>query len=377
MPAHGHVLRKVYVEPTNACNLACRTCVRHAWEEPEGFMAWATYEAVVAGLPDPRAGGQDDAPATVAFMGLGEPLLHPRFVDMVRMAKARGSRVEVTTNALLLDDGTAAGLLDAGLDQLVVSIDGATAESFGRVRAGASLERVLANVRRLHDGRGPNYGPGTRIGVEFVAMRSNVAELPGLGRLAAQLGATFIIVSNVVAYTPELLGETLYDRGAALLGGAETTAAPRWMLPAFDWDEALGTAVGAALTRSGPVSFFGSGAETSRDHCPFVEADACAVAWHGGVSPCPALLHTYTCFVRGREKRMVRCEVGRLPDSSLATIWGSQEYVAFRERVRRFDFPPCADCGCELAGSNEEDCFGNPHPTCGDCLWARGIVRCA
>ena len=360
--------RKVYVEPTNACNLACATCVRHSWDEPEGFMEWATFRAVADGL---EPGG------TVAFMGLGEPLLHPRFPEMVRLAKERGLRAEVTTNALLLDDAMAAALLAVGLDQLVVSIDGANAEAFGRVRSGASLERVVENVRRLHDARGPNYGPGTQIGVEFVAMRSNVDELPGLGRLAAQLGATFIIVSNVLAYTEDLVGETLYDHNAGSLSGAVTTAAPRWRLPAFDWDRQLGAALGEALARSGPVAFFGADPEATRSHCPFVEADACAVAWHGGVSPCPPLLHTYSCFVRGREKRMLRGEVGRLPDEELAAIWAKPDYASFRDRVRRFDFPPCTDCGCELAESNEEDCLGNPHPTCGDCLWARGVVRCA
>jgi MoaA/NifB/PqqE/SkfB family radical SAM enzyme len=359
---------KVYVEPTNACNLACATCVRHSWDEPEGFMEWPTFEAVVDGL---------EAGATVAFMGLGEPLLHPRFLEMVRLAKQRGLRAEVTTNALLLDQAMAAGLLEASLDQLVVSIDGASAEAFGRVRSGASLERVVENVRRLHDARGPNYGPSVQIGVEFVAMRSNIGELPGLGRLAAQLGATFIIVSNVLAYTPDLLAETLYDHRASSLSGAATTAAPRWRLPAFDWDGQLGAALGEALTRSGPVSFFGADPEATRSRCPFVEADACAVAWHGGVSPCPPLLHSYTCFVRGREKRMLRWEIGRLPEETLAGIWAKPEYVAFRDRVRRFDFPPCTDCACELAETNEEDCLGNPHPTCGDCLWARGVVRCA
>jgi MoaA/NifB/PqqE/SkfB family radical SAM enzyme len=359
---------KVYVEPTNACNLACATCVRHSWDEPEGFMAWPTFEAVVDGL---------GASGTVAFMGLGEPLLHPRFLDMVRLAKECGLRAEVTTNALLLHDAMAAGLLAAGLDQLVVSIDGANAEAFGRVRSGASLEQVTENVRRLHDAKGPNYGPSIRIGVEFVAMRSNVGELPGLGRLAAQLGATFIIVSNVLAYTPDLLAETLYDHHASSLSGAVTTAAPRWRLPAFDWDRQLGAALGEALTRSGPVSFFGADPEATRSRCPFVEADACAVAWHGGVSPCPPLLHTYTCFVRGREKRMLRWEAGRLPVATLAAVWAKPDYTALRDRVRRFDFPPCTDCGCELAESNEEDCLGNPHPTCGDCLWARGVVRCA
>lgn len=359
---------KVYVEPTNACNLACATCVRHSWDEPEGFMSWPTFEAVVDGL---GAGG------TVAFMGLGEPLLHPRFLDMVRLAKERGLRTEVTTNALLLDDVMATGLLGAGLGQLVVSIDGANAEAFGRVRSGASLERVIENVRRLHDRKGPSYGPSLRIGVEFVAMRSNIGELPGLGRLAAQLGATFIIVSNVLAYTPDLLVETLYDHHASSLSGAVTTAAPRWRLPAFDWDRQLGASLGEALTRSGPVSFFGADPEATRSHCPFVEADACAVAWHGGVSPCPPLLHTYTCFVRGRAKRMLRWEAGHLPDETLAAVWVKPDYTAFRDRVRRFDFPPCTDCACELAETNEDDCLGNPHPTCGDCLWARGVVRCA
>jgi MoaA/NifB/PqqE/SkfB family radical SAM enzyme len=374
-------LRKVYVEPTNACNLACTTCVRHAWDEPEGFMAWETFEAIVDGLAegpaDGPAGTTAGEPGTVAFMGLGEPLLHPHILDMVRLAKRRDLRAEVTTNALLLDERMAAGFLAAGLDQLVVSIDGASAAAFGRVRSGASLERVVENVRRLHDAQGPNYGPGTRIGVEFVAMRSNVGELPGLGRLAAQLGATFIVVTNVLAYTPELRAETLYDHRASSLSGAETSAAPRWQLPALDWDEEVGAALGEALTRSGPVSFFGADPEDTRSRCPFVQAGACAVAWHGGVSPCPPLLHTYTCFVRGREKRMTRWEVGRLPDEPLAAIWAKPDYTAFRDRVRSFDFPPCTDCGCELAEANEEDCLGNPHPTCGDCLWARGIVRCA
>jgi MoaA/NifB/PqqE/SkfB family radical SAM enzyme len=309
-------------------------------------------------------------------MGLGEPLLHPRFPDMVRAAKARGLRAEVTTNALLLDDAMAVGLLEAGLDQLVVSIDGATAEAFGRVR-GASLDRVLENVRRLHDARGPSYGPGTRIGIEFVAMRSNIGELPGLGRLAAQVGASFIIVTNVLPYTEDLLGETLYDHHASSLSGAHTSAAPSWRLPVFDWDERIGAALGKALATAGSVAFFGAEPEDTRSHCPFVEVDACAVGWHGGVSPCPPLLHTYTVYVHGRAKRMVRWEVGRLPGQALAEVWAAPEYVAFRDRVRRFDFPPCTDCGCELAEANEEDCLGNPHPTCGDCLWARGVVRCA
>jgi hypothetical protein len=74
---------------------------------------------------------------------------------------------------------------------------------------------------------------------------------------------------------------------------------------------------------------------------------------------------------------MIRWEAGRLPDQTMATIWSKPGYVAFRDRVRRFDFSPCTDCGgCNLAETNEEDCIGNVHPVCGDCLWARAVIRC-
>jgi hypothetical protein len=63
--------------------------VRHSWEEPEGFMEWSVYERIVDGLADARRHADAAEPATVAFMGLGEPLLHPRLVDMVRLATGR------------------------------------------------------------------------------------------------------------------------------------------------------------------------------------------------------------------------------------------------------------------------------------------------
>jgi len=374
---------KVYVEPTNACNLDCRTCMRHAWDEPEDFMDWLVYERVVDGLvesggaPAVRQRTGAPVPGTVAFMGLGEPLLHPRLVDMVRLATERGLATEVTTNALLLDRVMADELVAAGLGQLVVSIDGASAETFGQVRSGASLSAVVRNVQNLHSRREFVDGPRVRVGLEFVAMRSNIGELPRLNRVAAQLGASFIIVSNVLAYTPELVAEALYDRSASACAAPPSTASPRWQLPRFDWDESVGASVGQAIAHAQGISIADQDLGTVNGRCPFVEAGACAVAWYGGVSPCPPLLHTYTCFVQGRQKRMTRWEVGGLREQAMSTIWADPGYVAFRDRVRRFDFTPCTDCGCELAEGNLEDCLGNPHPVCGDCLWARGIVRCA
>ena len=195
--------------------------------------------------------------------------------------------------------------------------------------------------------------------------------------MAAQLGVSFIIVSNVLPYTEELVAETLYDRGVTAGSAPAASHTPRWYLPRLDLDAETGAAVGAALHRAAHITMVDVDLDAANARCPFVGADSCAVAWHGGASPCPPLLHTFPCYVCGRRKLMTRWEVGRLPDESLGDVWRGAEYAAFRERVRRFDFPPCVDCACELAEDNLEDCTGNTHPVCGDCLWARGVIRCA
>ena len=69
---------------------------------------------------------------------------------MVRLAHERGLRTEMTSNAMLLTSSLAEKLIDAGLDQFTVSIDGTSDEAHGAIRPGASLEEITANVRKLY-----------------------------------------------------------------------------------------------------------------------------------------------------------------------------------------------------------------------------------
>jgi len=364
-------LVKVYVEPTNQCNLRCRTCIRNVWDEPLGMMDWEVYQRLIDDL------AEFPAARTVAFAGLGEPLLHPRFVDMVELAHANGLSSEMTTNALLLTPELAAGLLEAGLDQLVVSIDGATAEAFDDVRPGATLRQVLKNVHRFWELYEPGVQPPVRIGIEFVAMKRNIHELPALNHVAGQIGASFIIVTNVLPYTPELRDEVLYSLKATAYNGSGAPMTPMWYLPRMDWSPATQSPLATILRSQANVSFLDMSLGARNSHCPFIQANSLALGWNGAISPCPPLMHSYDCYIMNRQKHIRRYEVGRLPAQALRAIWETPEYVAFRRRVRDFDFPPCTDCSCDMAERNEEDCFGNPFPVCGDCLWARGIIRCA
>jgi radical SAM protein with 4Fe4S-binding SPASM domain len=112
-------------------------------------------------------------------------------------------------------------------------------------------------------------------------------------------------------------------------------------------------------------------------HCRFIEQGAMVVSWDGAVSPCIALMHSYTCFVLDREKAIKRYVLGNVREQTVSEIWKKDEYRSFRKRVLDFDFPPCVHCdGCDFAETNEQDCYSSVFPSCGDCLWARNIIVC-
>lgn len=367
-------MAKIYLEPTSRCNLACHSCIRSSWDEPTGMLSSELFERLIASLK------RVPSFSAMSFWGMGEPLLHPRIAEMVASASALGAETELVTNGLLLSRDTARDLIAAGLDRLIVSVDGASPEGHAAGHGGADLATVQENVRELRLLRHDQGGAKPEIGIELVLGRGNLAELKRLRRLAFEMGAAFIILTNLMPYVEELKEEILYWMAAEKpWTSSGSPFSPRMIAPRVD-------ARPENLAALNELFWSGCAAEPtpplSRNpdadgHCRFVEQGAAAVAWDGGVSPCIPLMHSYRCFVLGREKRIRRWTVGHIATEEIGDIWNREEYRAFRRRVLEFDFSPCVHCGgCDFSESNEEDCFGNRHPTCGDCLWARNIIVC-
>ena len=131
----------VQVEINNTCNLNCIMCPREAMTRPLRHMTLKEFQDIAAKV---QAAGV----ARIRLFLLGEPLLHRDLIPMIRHAKQIGiPSVEITTNAVLLDEVASRELIAAGLDELVISIDGADAATFEVVRRGASYDEVAANIR--------------------------------------------------------------------------------------------------------------------------------------------------------------------------------------------------------------------------------------
>ncbi len=132
-----------------------------------------------------------------------------------------------------------------------------------------------------------------------------------------------------------------------------------------------------AMLSGHPLNFAGADFGEGNDRWPFIEKGAVAIRWDGDVSPCLPLLHDQRNFTNGCERSLRRYTVGNVMEKDLFNLWNFPEYLSFRNRIQKFDFSPCTWCGgCDLYEKNEEDCFGNPFPTCGGCLWAQGVIQC-
>jgi tungsten cofactor oxidoreducase radical SAM maturase len=347
-------VRKLYIQPTTGCNLHCRTCIRNVWDEREAQMSMNTFHRLMESL--------DKLPnlPRVVFSGFGEPLTHPNILEMIETVRRRNVAVTLGSNGLLLNAEMAHELVKLGVDRLVVSVDGVKPETYASVR-GAMLSQVLSNIRGLNEVKRQLGSLTPALGIEFVVLKTNVTELAELTKLASQLSAARVLVSNVLSYTEEMRAEILYgyEPRAPFSAGGWPVMADAWVtwgtleLPRMHW-----------------------GAER---RCRFVQDRAVVIGWDGGVSPCYALSHHYSYFtVDGRKKQVTRYVLANVNEQPLSETWMSEEYVRFRSEVRGFHFPSCPDCdlreGCDLRESNE-GCWGW-NPSCADCLWAQDIVRC-
>jgi MoaA/NifB/PqqE/SkfB family radical SAM enzyme len=364
-------LARVYVEPTTLCNLLCRTCIRNVWDEPPGTMTAATFGRVMDGVRamSPRP--------TVFFGGFGEPFAHPDLLVMLAEAKAAGCPVELITNGTMLDQATRQELVRIGLDRLWVSVDGATPESYADVRLWDALPQVIEDLAALRNLRLASRSALPRLGIAFVAMKRNIADLPEVIRLGQRLGADRFSVSNVLAHTAELREQVLYAGSIDTEELDPSPWSPDVSLPRMDIDaRTLAQLVRAEADRRGrtPSGRRGDGRANT---CPFVEKGSVSIRWDGAISPCLPLLHTHRSYLDFRPRTNHAFAVANIHDRGLLEAWADPAYVALRERLLAFDVAPCTICNsCDMADENLEDCFGSPTPACGGCLWARGFIQC-
>src|SRR5207244_9329593 len=166
---------EAFLEVAARCNLRCQMCAisydvaarikdnRPPYSEPDLF---ARLRPIFPSL------------VRAYLFGLGEPTLNQHLVDYIAELSSAGVEVWFNTNATLIDQEKADAIARAGASKITVSIDGATAPTYETIRRGAKFEAVVRGIRALAAAK-------LEVNLSFVAMASNIHELPAMVELCA------------------------------------------------------------------------------------------------------------------------------------------------------------------------------------------------
>jgi MoaA/NifB/PqqE/SkfB family radical SAM enzyme len=161
---------------TNECNLACLHCIEESGPG-KAFRDELTRAEIFGVL----AQLMDEQVPYLSFSG-GEPMLHEHFFEMVEFVCARGAQLKVETNGHYLSADNCRRLAELGVKAVQVSMDGASRETFNRMRVRGDFDTAIAGIRRLHEA-------GVPIEINYSPTRFNVHEIGAAVDLAHELGA--------------------------------------------------------------------------------------------------------------------------------------------------------------------------------------------
>ncbi len=317
------------LEPVGQCNLRCQMCAIQFREDgpPFGPLAFMPFERFVEML-DALPGLEE-----LHLQGLGEPMMHPRFFDMVTLATARGIRVTTNSNATLLNERRAERCVTSGLDCLHVSLDGANAATYERIRVRAHFDRVTANVERLVAVRARLGATTPRLHLVMVLMRQNLGELPDVVRRAHTWNVEKMFVQHLCHDFGESSLPASYRPMRAFVDEQtllheDTGHVAEVFAEARDVAQSLG--VDLRLPRARPRVF--PPGTPGRQRCDWPWRGA-YVSYDGFAMPC--------CMVSTPD----RINFGNIAPQGFTARWNSQEFEAFRERLDSDDPPEiCRSC---------------------------------
>jgi MoaA/NifB/PqqE/SkfB family radical SAM enzyme len=284
------------VEPSSLCNLRCPLCAVGAGKltREQGNMPLDQFRRII-----------DDIGPYLVHLTLwnqGEPFLNPDLVEMIRYAKASKMAVLTSTNGHFLDTGDRAEeLVAAGLDDLIISIDGTDQGTYQTYRIGGDLQRVISSIRHLVEAKKRLGSAVPYIELQFLIMKHNQEQIDRFRALARELAVDRISLKTLQV-------ETLEE-------------ARRYLPTRRSYQRYIRS--GRSLRLKGKI----------RNNCrwiwfcPVINSD-------GTVCAC--------CFDKDNSLPM-----GNVFDSQrLTRIWHDRRYLAFRRRIlsSRSQIPMCQNC---------------------------------
>ncbi|WP_236252718.1 radical SAM/SPASM domain-containing protein [Echinicola sp. 20G] len=283
------------IEPTTGCNLRCPECPSglRSFTRPTGMLDQELYKKIIK-----------ESAGHLSYLHLyfqGEPFLHPEFLELVKLADQYKIFTATSTNAHFLNEKIVPRILDSGLKQLIVSVDGASQGVYENYRIGGNLERVKSGIQLLIESRNKVGKKFPQVIFQFLVTGKNEHEITAIKALSKKLGVDELQFKTAQIYN--------YEDGSELI--PSNLIYSRY-LPAGNGKWKLKKEI--------------------RNKCWRMWQGA-VVTWDGDMVPC--------CFDKDANHKM-----GNLQNSSLGKIWNNPKYGKFRAQLleNRGQIDICRNC---------------------------------
>ena len=287
------------IEPTDVCNLKCTFCYTQNVElkRMTHTLSLEKYKDIIQ---DVRRYCM-----YINFWFAGEPLINKDIYKFVDHANRNNILSCISSNGMLLTPQASHNLIEAGLDRIIISFDGANKETYEKIRVGAKFETVIENVRKLVQLKKELKSRKPYVSLQMVLTKDNEQEVEKFTELAKDLGVDQAYVKSL--YTFDTQDKEVKDKIKAL----QTENNQR----TSDSEERK-----AACTANNRT----------------------AILCDGTVVPCCYDVDSIYKF-------------GDVGLNSLTDIWESSEYKIFRKDNKKFkESPLCSKCGCKKDFSLKE-----------------------
>jgi len=321
----------IFIEVTNRCNLLCETCPRTYFQrEPLKSLSLSEFISIAEQFPQMQR---------ALLHGIGEPLLNRDLPEIIRYLKGRNVEVIINSNGTLLTPEWQKKLIESGLDQYRCSIDGATDETYARIRGVALLPKLKKGLEGLVRTKELLGTSTPQISIWCVATRENLQELPGLLHLAADLGVPEVYMQRMVYFAREPEKQYGMARDEAAVFGKDEIEEDRIIEECTQLSYTLGINFLASGARD-PINSLA--AARPADFAPW---QACMRPWttayvtsNGNCLPC-----CISPFATDDYKSLI---LGNLFERPFSEIWNETRYQQFRmDLLSDHPHKACASCG--------------------------------
>lgn len=191
------------MEVTGRCNLRCPLCPRTAQDRrPQGDMKWEDFKMIIDKLSPYLF--------SVRLHNYGEPMLHPLLPQMIEYVHKKGVYTNFHTNGHFLTTKNIESLLNSGLDEINIALDGMSQSTYSYYRVEGDFERVRSGVVLLCNSKKEKKLKRPRVNLQFLVMAHNEHEIPDIISFASSVGVDRLYLKPVNINTGKDSGNISY-----------------------------------------------------------------------------------------------------------------------------------------------------------------------